>query len=65
VPRLVRKEVQEIEPLLLKIPEAARMLNVSDRHVDNLARAGLLEKIHLDTAVRITRASVMKLAAAD
>jgi plasmid maintenance system antidote protein VapI len=62
VPRLVREEEQEIEPLLLKIREAARLLNVSARHVDNLADRGLLEKVHLDHAVRITRASTLKLA---
>jgi excisionase family DNA binding protein len=62
VPRLVRKEVQEIEPLLLKIPEAARLLNCSERHIDNLAAAGKLEKVHLGDAVRITRASTLKLA---
>ena len=62
MPRVVRKEVQEIEPLLLKIPEAARLLNCSERHVDNLAAMGLLEKVHLADAVRITRASTLKLA---
>jgi excisionase family DNA binding protein len=64
LPRLVRQEEQLIEPLLLKVREAARMLNVSERHIDNLAARGLLEKVHLDNAVRITRTSVLKLAAA-
>jgi excisionase family DNA binding protein len=62
VPRLKRVEEEAIEPLLLKVREAARMLSVSERHIDNLAAAGLLEKIHLGDAVRITRASTMKLA---
>ena len=65
MPRLVRKEEQLIEPLLLKVREAARMLNVSERHVDNLAADGKLEKVHLGDAVRITRTSVKKLAAAE
>ena len=62
MPRLVRKEDQAIEPLLLKIPQAARILNVSERHVDNLAAQGLLEKVRLADAVRITRKSVLRLA---
>jgi len=65
VPHRVRKELQEIEPLLLKIPEAARLLNCSPRHIDDLAAQGLLEKRKLDHAVRITMASVKKLAAAE
>ena len=64
MPRLVQREVKEIEPLLLKVPEAARLLNVSERHVDDLAKQGLLEKIRLDHAVRITRVSVERLASA-
>ena len=64
MPRLVRKAEMEIIPLLLKVREAAALLNVSERHIDNLAERGKLEKIHLDAAVRITRASVLKLAAA-
>ena len=64
MPRLVREEEKLIEPLLLKVREAARMLNVSERHIDNLAADGKLEKIHLGDAVRITRASVNKAAAA-
>jgi hypothetical protein len=58
----VRKDEQEIEPLLLKIRETARILNVSERHVENLAARGLLEKVWLDNAVRITRSSALKLA---
>jgi helix-turn-helix protein len=65
VPHRVRRELQEIEPLLLKIPEAARLLNCSPRHIDDLAAQGLLEKRKLDHAVRITMASVKKLAAAE
>jgi hypothetical protein len=37
-------------------------LNCSERHVDNLAAMGLLEKVHLADAVRITRPSTLKLA---
>jgi excisionase family DNA binding protein len=64
VPRRVRAEDDEIEPLLLRVPEAARLLNVSPRHIDTLAEQGQLEKIRLGDAVRITRTSVLKLAAA-
>jgi len=65
VPRLVRDEEKAIEPLLLKVREAAKLLNVSERHIDNLAARGKLEKVHLDHAVRITRSSVTKLATAE
>lgn len=62
MPRLKRVEEEAIEPLLLKVREAARILNVSERHIDNLAADGKLEKVHLgETAVRITRASALKL----
>jgi excisionase family DNA binding protein len=64
VPRLARKEEDQIEPLLLKYRETAKLLNISERHVENLAIAGKLEKIYLGDAVRITRASALKLAAA-
>jgi excisionase family DNA binding protein len=65
VPRLVRKEEELIVPLLLKYRETAKLLNISERHVENLAAQGLLEKVRLgDTAVRITRASALKLAEA-
>ena len=63
MPYRVRKELEEIEPLLLKIPEAARLLNCSLRHVDDLARQGLLEKRWLDHAARIMMSSVKKLVA--
>ena len=62
MPRLVRKEEELIKPLLLKVREAARLLNCSERHIENLAAAGKLEKVHLADAVRITRTSVTKLA---
>jgi excisionase family DNA binding protein len=59
----VREHEKDIEPILLKYRETARLLNISERHVENLAVQGLLEKVRLgDTAVRITRASALKLA---
>ena len=65
MPRLKRVEEEAIEPLLLRVREAAKMLSVSERHIDNLAAAGKLEKVHLGDAVRITRSSVMQLASAN
>jgi excisionase family DNA binding protein len=49
-------------PLLLKKVEAARKLNVSPRHVDDLVEQKLLEKVKLGRTARITTASVLALA---
>ena len=50
-------------PLLLRIPEAARQLNVCERSIHNLVAQALLEKVRLGAkSVRITRSSVLKLA---
>jgi hypothetical protein len=64
VPRRKREEEELIEPVLLKVRETARLLAISERHVDALAAKGLLEKVYLDHAVRITKASAMRLAKA-
>jgi hypothetical protein len=50
-------------PLLLRIREAARELNVCERSIHNFVEQNLLEKVKLGAkSVRITRSSVLKLA---
>ncbi|RYF83270.1 MAG: DNA-binding protein [Comamonadaceae bacterium] len=52
------------KPPLVKKPEAARQLGVCPRTVDNLVKAGRLDKIMLSArAARITQASLDRLVA--
>jgi hypothetical protein len=55
-------DLEAIEPLLLRVPEIARKLNCSIRHVYNLMDMKLIDRVLLGTAVRGTSASVRKLA---
>jgi excisionase family DNA binding protein len=48
-------------PLLLTLDEAAYMLRVSRRTVDNLVTQGVLEKVKVRLVARITRKSVLAL----
>ena len=49
-------------PMLLRIPEVARELGVSERSVQNYLALGLLERVKIGTrTVRISRQSLMKL----
>lgn len=51
-------------PLLLRYREAARELGVCERQIHNLVDQDLLEKVKVGAkTARITRASVLKLAA--
>ena len=55
---------QRTLPLLLRYREAARELRVCERQIHNLVAQNLLEKVKLGAkSARITRSSVLKLAA--
>jgi hypothetical protein len=60
--RAHKPDLEAIEPMLLRVPEIARILNCSIRHVYNLFDLKLIERVELGTAVRGTSASVKKLA---
>ena len=49
-------------PMLMRIPEVARELGVSERSVQSYLAQGLLERVKIGTrTVRISRQSLMKL----
>jgi hypothetical protein len=49
-------------PLLLRYSEVAHLLGISERHVHNLANAGIIQRTSFgNRCVRIVTASVLKL----
>lgn len=53
---------KEPEPLLLRTREAARLLNLSERKVQQMCKAGELEHVYFGRALRIPRFAVLRYA---
>jgi predicted DNA-binding transcriptional regulator AlpA len=53
----MRRE-REPEPVLLTRREVARMLAVTERHIQNMDKAGLFRPLRLGASVRYVRAEV-------
>lgn len=48
------------EPLLLRTREVARLLNLSERKVQQMCKAGQLEHVYFGRALRVPRFAVLR-----
>jgi excisionase family DNA binding protein len=62
-PTPIRLNEQDLEPLAVRIPTAARLLDCSVAHIYNLIAAGRLTRVHLaGRAARIPMSEIRRMA---